>query len=351
MKKVLALIIICGLLLSLITGCGSQSAPKTTTPEKTQATGKADFSKKVELKWAITGAPNQGSSQMDQYCINLIEERSGGAIKIKYFPNGVLGNNADTLNQVMDGSLDITGGDIATVSAYTDLLEAFQLPFLIDNYEKEWKIVQSKEWKDLLNAASEKMGNAYIFSTSEFGMRHFATISKPIKKMADLKGLKLRCASSKLIMQAMKDIGANPITIPFTELYSALQNRVVDGEEINITSVAMQKHYEVIKYMSLIGMYPYVSLNIASKEVMDSLPEGYWKLIQECMAEAEKWYYTKTLYEWEKQARETCEKNGVVFNTIEDPEKFKEACAHLYNEYAAKDPKIDAFIKLAKSIK
>ena len=78
--------------------------------------------------------------------------------------------------------------------------------------------------------------------------------------MADMQGLKIRTGGNPVIDEAMQIVGASPTNVTFSELYSALQNGVVDGEEINVTSASMQKHYEVCNYMSEIGIYPWLSL-------------------------------------------------------------------------------------------
>ena len=187
-----------------------------------------------------------------------------------------------------------------------------------------------------MDAANEDLGTATIVGASEFGMRHFATIDKPINTMDDLKGMKIRTGGNPVIDSALKTVGANPVNVSFTELYSALQNKVVDGEEINATSVSMQKHYEVVNYMSEIGIYPWLSLTVMSNATIESLPEGYYELICECFAEADAEYMKTTIFEWDEQARADCEANNVIFNEISDKADWVKAMQPLYDEWTGK---------------
>ena len=90
----------------------------------------------------------------------------------------------------------------------------------------------------------------YIYGVFDSGMRHIGMIDKPINTTDDLKGVKLRTASSELLLEALTLLGASPIVVNYNEVYSALQNGVVDGEDVNYLTAVAQKHYEIIGYMS-----------------------------------------------------------------------------------------------------
>lgn len=346
MKKTLAALLSVGMMVSMLTACGGTGD---TTPPDTDTSPQgggesSEFSEKVTLTFGIGGAAGQGTAVAIQNAIDMIYERSNGAITIDLVPDGALGNEASLLAQAMEGSIDIAGCAIGTVSNYSDYLSIFQMPFLINNYELEAEVLQSDAWKELVAAANEQLGTATIVGASEFGMRHFATVDKPINTMADMQGIKIRTGGNPVIDEAMKIVGANPVNVNFAELYSALQNKVVDGEEINSTSVSMQKHYEVVNYISEIGIYPWLSLTVMSNATIESLPEGYYELICECFAEADAAYMETTIYEWDEEARADCEANGVVYNEISDKEAWIEAMQPLYDEWMAKGEIYSDFI-------
>ena len=354
MKKMLALILTMSLVFALLTACGGDqsgnqpNSENTGNPTTSQSGGSenssTDFSEKVNLTFAIGGAAGQGTAIALQNAIDMISERSNGAITIELVTDGALGNEASLLAQAMEGAIDIAGCAIGTVSNYSDALSIYQMPFLINSYELEAEVLQSDAWKNLVAAANEDLGTATIVGASEFGIRHFATINRPINTMADMQGLKIRTGGNPVIDEAMQIVGASPTNVTFSELYSALQNGVVDGEEINVTSASMQKHYEVCNYMSEIGIYPWLSLTIMSNATIESLPEGYYELICECFAEADAEYMQTTIYEWDEEARADCEANGMEFNEISDKDAWVEAMQPLYDEWIARGGVYEEFI-------
>jgi TRAP-type C4-dicarboxylate transport system substrate-binding protein len=359
MKKLLAVLLCLTMFFALFTACGKSSdsdkAGETAKgvwkpPEGDNWWKGITFDKDVHVTFASAASPGAGCNLATEKAIELIKERSGGKIIIEIVYNGALGTEQSCFAQCMEGSIEMTGAGSGTISQYVPYLEVFQLPFLINSYEQEWAVMRSDEWLALRQKASDELDGVTIISMTEFGMRGFATIDKPIKTMADIKGLKIRSIGNPVIDEALSIVGANPVNITYTDLYSSLQNHVIDGEEINVTSVSMQKHYEVINYFSEIGFYPFLAIAVMSDKVIESLPDGYFDLIMGCFYEMDEWYMTKGIYDWDSQCRQDCIDNGVEFNTIEDKDGWIEKMAPLYNKKSEQDPMYKAFIEKARSL-
>jgi TRAP-type C4-dicarboxylate transport system substrate-binding protein len=282
---------------------------------------------------------------------NLIAERSRGALTLDIVYDGALGNEQSAFAQLLEGSLPISGVGLGTLSMYTPYLDVMQLPFLVNSYELEAKVLQLPEWKALVEKAVEALGTVTVLSANDYGMRHFATINKPIKTMADVKGLKIRSIGNPVVDEALRIVGANPVNVTYMELYSALQNKVIDGEEMNTTSVSSMKHYEVVKYMSEIGFYPFVSVLFIGNETIESLPDGYFELIRQTFAEVDIEYMADTIHELDRQARQDCIDHGVQFNEIEDKAEWVKAMAPIYEKKAAEDPLYAAFISAVQALR
>jgi TRAP-type C4-dicarboxylate transport system substrate-binding protein len=346
--------------ISLLAACNksSDSAAPSAPPQPPSVStpggnlwDKVDFSKKVKMTFASTNSPGFGAELLRDKAIKSIGERSRGAIEIEEVFNGALGNEQSAFAQCMEGSVEITGFGLGTISKYSPYLDVSQLPFLINSYELEAKVLQLKEFKALVEKANADLKDVRIITIGgDFGIRHFATIQKPIKTIADIKGLKIRSIGNPVIDEALKIVGANPVNITYIDLYSALQNKIIDGEEINVTSVSMQKHYEVIKYMSEIGLYPFITGVVMNTKIIESFPEGYFDLIQGCFIEADKEYMEKTIYEWDNQGRQDCIDHGVEFNVIEDKAVWLEAMAPLYQKKMAESPLYASFIKAVQDL-
>ena len=339
-------------------GGGAADTPdKETTPAGTESsntegtTGEVDFSTKVN--WIFATQANEGATDaaLFETWMEMVTERSGGAITFNYQPGGTLGYGSDLILQAMDGTIQAAVSGIADYTNYSTLTEAFQLPFLINSYDLEWQAIQLPEFQTLLDATGEEMG-LYIYGVFDSGMRHIGMIDKPINTTDDLKGVKLRTASSELLLEALTLLGASPIVVNYNEVYSALQNGVVDGEDVNYLTAVAQKHYEIIGYMSEIGMYPYPSYVCFNRDAVEALPDGYWEFMKDCMDECMEDYFTNVIVEADAEAAALMEENGVVINQVSDADAWAEAMQPLYDEYlASADERVVAFVEAVQALK
>ena len=316
MKRITAIILSLAMVFAL-TSCGGQSgtgAPQTSAPETSAP----------ETAAPETTAPDTTGPSFDE------------AVKLTFATAGEAG-----------------GGGIATYTNYNTLAEVYQLPFLINSYETEWAALQTPEWDAIIDAVEESIGSVYICGAVDVGMRHIATVDKPVTCLADLAGLKIRTASSNVLIEALEDLGANPIVVGYTEVYSALSNGIVNGEDVNYMTAVVQSHYEVTKYFTEVGMYPYPTFLCFNKDFVDSLPEGYWDFMQECMDEAMETFFTETIVGADAEYRKTLEANGMTVYQLEDPDAWREAIQPLYDEYTAEgaDQRIIDFIAAVEAIK
>ncbi len=361
MRKAL-LILLAVMMVLVTTSCTKDAEDEGSTASTTAAVSNVDYSKEnwwddaewtedFHLTFATTANPGSGSGIATAKAIELIKERSDGHLVIEQVFNGALGNESSTFAQCMEGSVDMTGASVGTVSMYVPHLEVFTLPFLIDSYEHEWAVMQSDEWKAIRQRTSDELEGVTIVSMTEFGMRGFGTVDKPITKLEDIKGMKIRTAGNPTIDHALQLVGANPVSVAYTDTYTALQNKVVDGEEINATSISMQKHYEIVKYFTEIGFYPYLSFALISNATLDRMPEHYGRLIMDTFAETDEYYMTEVIYDWDSSCTEDCLANGMEFVTVEDRDAWVEAMAPLYEETAAQDPMYAAFIDKALELR
>ena len=344
-SKILAIGIILVMLLTMFTGCSSEDE------NKGNATEDVNFDKKVELTWAMAGTRGVGSGCAVDKLSEMLEERTNGAITVNCIDGGALGNDAELVNQLIDGTVDVVSTSIGTVTAYYEPLGSIQTPFLIDSYDDEYQVIQSGEWKALVEAANSAMGGARIMATTENGMRHFAFSDKLCTTVADLAKTKIRTGGSDVVNKAIRAIGANPTTIPMTETFSALQNGIVDGMEINYAMISMMSFYEVINSVSEVNMYPWVTFELMSESTIESLPEGYYEVIQQCFDDFQTWWWTEGLSTWADEAKQDCVDNGVEIVEFQEIEKIKELCEAIYDKTVASDEKAAALIEFAQGIK
>lgn len=340
MRKIWVTMISILLVISLLAGCSSGGS--TPAPSEEGAAGE-QIVLRLGHATQTTHPFHLGADKFAQ----LVAERSNDRIKIEIFPARQLGDDRELLEQVMGNTVDMAVVSSPLFNSYTPLLDTLQLPFLLNSYEKELKAITSNEMKDILNALDSL--NLQGLAVFEGGMRHIANNVKPIHSPADLKGLKLRVVPSNLIIDTLKALGANPTPMAYGEVYTGLQTNVIDGEEINLTSIYSEKHYEVLKYFTEVGLFPFPGVAVMNKERMDSLSAEDQQLIQDAAWETME-YVIGTYEELEKTAVDTAKANKVEFNTISDVTPFKELVQPIYDAHIQKDPLIKKFVDMANSL-
>lgn len=178
-----------------------------------------------------------------------LKELSGGTMDIEIYPSGQLGSERDTMELLQIGSLAITKVSTSPMESFVPKMKVFSIPYVFRDEDHLWKVLASKIGQDLLVAGESVhlRGLAYYDS----GSRSFYTRDKPIRTPKDLEGLKIRVMKSATSVRMVEALGGSATPISFGELYTALQQGVVDGAENNPPSFYLSKHYDVARYYTL----------------------------------------------------------------------------------------------------
>lgn len=355
-KRIVSIVLCASMAATLLTGCGGSGA--------SQAAGSAETKANTEAQSSASGTASDGDiviimghegnddladGLMALKFNELIEEKSNGRIKVDYKSNGTLGDEDELLQQIINGSIQATCVSTSTFSNYTSEMDALQLPFLYPDYETEHIALKSDEAKALY-ADMESLG-VKITDVTEIGFRHFANNKRPITCMADLAGIKMRTVPSALLTDVAKAISMESTPVAYSEIYSALQSGVVDGEEINLISIVSNSHQEVLKYVSLIGFYSFPSALTFNLDWFNSLSAEDQALIEECSSEAMD-YAMDQCEQIEADSLKVIEDAGIEVNTIGDAEKqeFIDACQSVYDSYESKNDHIKAYVEYVKGL-
>jgi tripartite ATP-independent transporter DctP family solute receptor len=195
-----------------------------------------------------TGHPVHAA--MEHMAARLVE-LSGGTVSIDIYPSAVLGGEVQCLEQVQNGSLDMTKVSAAVMENFVPEMAVFGLPYLFRGSDHYWQVLTSPVGAALLEKGESKLMRGLCYYDS--GSRNFYTRSKPIRTPEDLEGLKIRVMNSATAIAMVKAMGGAPTPIAWGELYSALAQGTVDGAENNPPSFTSNKHYEVCKHFTLDG--------------------------------------------------------------------------------------------------
>ena len=345
MKRVLGLGLVLVIVLNLLAACGGGS----TSSDAAQPVGSSGGSSKTyEFKLATTVQEAMPAGRAAEIFCNDVLEKSDGRINIGYYPNSQLGSAEELMAQVVDGTLDIGQISFATASGYADLLEVIQVPFLLTDNESMKKAYTSEEIQAIFDAVEEELG-VKILCMAEHGSRVIANNVRPVRTPDDMKGLKMRSSQNGACFETLTALGASPVGLTYKEVYSALDSNVIDGEEINFTSMYAEAHYEVLKYVTDVVLWPFPAINIMSGKAWNSLDPEDQAILEECSQSCLENNF-QFLEEYEAEAKQVLADAGLEILEDVDPAPFQERVASIREEYRAKNDYFKNFIEMVEAM-
>lgn len=273
-----------------------------------------------------------------------VKEESQGKLSVKIFPNGQLGTEREVLELLQIGSIAMTKVSAATMANFAPEYKVMGVPYLFRNKEHLYKVLEGDIGEKILLSGSEYLLRGLCFYDA--GSRSFYTKNTPIKTPEDLNGLKIRVMNHKMSVDMVNEMGGSATPMAYGELYTALQQGVVDGAENNPPSFVTSRHYEVCKYYTLDehSSIPDV-LAIGTKywENLSSKEQSWMKNAARHSAKAQQGF-------WKKNVEECLTKLEAANVTIIKPEKslFAEKSKGVLEEFI-KDPKMKEIIEEIKS--
>lgn len=263
------------------------------------------------------------------YMAERVAEKSGGRMRVDIYPGGQLGAERDLIELLQIGSLAMTKVSTAPLEAFVPEMKIFGIPYVFRNDEHRWRVLKSEIGKKLLLAGEKYFLRGMCYYDA--GSRSFYTKDRPINSPADLRGLKIRVMTSITSVQMMQALGGSATPIPWGELYTSLQQGVVDGAENNPPSFYSSRHYEVCKYYSLDEHTSVPDILLMSTVVWEDLTPQEQQWLQEAIDESVD-YQRKLWKESTEEALREVQKAGV---TVSYPDKtpFREAVRSMYESY------------------
>jgi len=181
-----------------------------------------------------------------------VEKATNGSIKVEIFPAGQFGKDQPTMEAVKLGTLEMAVAHDGAIATVYKPIGVLGIPFLYDSHEHAWRVYDSK-WKDGFSADMIKKAGIRLLGLADNGVRHFTNSAHPIHTPADMKGLKIRIQPSPVFKTMVEALGASPSAIPWAELPTALEQKVVDGQENGVTNILAASLYQYQKYATLDG--------------------------------------------------------------------------------------------------
>ncbi|EIJ37349.1 tripartite ATP-independent periplasmic transporter solute receptor, DctP family [Galbibacter orientalis DSM 19592] len=258
-----------------------------------------------------------------------LEEISGGKMNIKIYPNQQLGSERECLELLQIGSLDMTKVSVGVLENFAPKMKVLGLPFLFKSKQHSFNVLDGPIGKSLLNEGTQFWLKGLCYYDA--GSRSFYTKERPVNSPSDLEGMKIRVMESATAMNMVRSLGGSPTPISWGELYTSLQQGVVDGAENNPPSFYLSKHYEVCKYYSLDEHTVLPDVLVVGTHLWNSLNEQEQEWLQEA-ADRSVVNQRKLWAKSEKEALEAVQKEGVEV-IYPDKEPFAEEVQSIYDAY------------------
>jgi TRAP-type transport system periplasmic protein len=229
-------------------------------------------------------APGNPRHEAAVYFANAVKQKSGGRLEVQVAPSAQLGDDAAMLTALRSGTLDISANSQGATATVVPEYAAFGMPFLFSDPEQAFKVLDGPLGKELAEKSAKK--NLIVLGYWDNGIRHVSNSRKPVLSPADMKGLKIRTPPDAVTIDIMGALGAETQQIKFAELYVALEQGVVDGQENPLANIYASKLYEVQKFITLTGHKFEMNPFLMSKRTWDRLSEADRKVVTEAAAQA-----------------------------------------------------------------
>ncbi|HYC44134.1 MAG TPA: TRAP transporter substrate-binding protein [Burkholderiales bacterium] len=301
----------------------------------------------TEIKFGHVGEPGSLFAKSSEEFARRANEKLGGKAKVVVFGSSQLGGDKELLQKVKLGTVDMALPS-TVMSSESDLFGVFEMPYLVKDRKHMAAIEKEVFWPRLAPEVEKK--GLKVLAVWENGYRHITNNRHPIKVPADLKGIKLRVPEGKWRVKMFQTYGANPSPMKFSEVFTALQTGVMDGQENPFSQIVSAKFQEVQKYLSLTGhVYTPAYVTVGTKK-WASLPADVRKVLEDTAKQTQGFVYS-TAEQDEKQLIGVIRKAGVQVNEA-DKAAFVQASKAVYEEFGkeVKGSKelIDKALALAK---
>jgi len=265
------------------------------------------------IKFANQNAAGHPVVQGMEKFKEIVEKNSGGKIKVNFFPGGALGSDQANVSALQGGTLEMASMNSGIFASQVREFSVFDFPFMFASGQEADVVVDGAFGKKMHARLGEKglVGLGFY----ELGFRHLTNGRRAINKVSDIEGLKLRVIPNPINVDWVKALGANPTPLPFPELYAALEQKAVDGQENPVATINGAKLFEVQKHMALTGHQYNPQSVVMSKKFWDTLSAAEKKIVSDAAAESSKFQRIQARAQ-EASLLENLKKNGMLVTSL-----------------------------------
>lgn len=323
MKRSLTFVFFAIFTLALISACSSENTGTSASDEE----GETDGVYTVNI--AFGNQDDEPIGKLASKWKELAEEKSDGKLELVLYPNSQLGAEKDVVEQAM------MGNNVVVMTGYDFLMDyvpdagILTAPYLAEDFDDLLYLTET-DWFEGIREDLRDSNIEIINATTVYGDRHLLTNEK-VTSPEDIKGMAIRVPDNQVSVKTFNAMGASATSYPLGELYTALQQGLVDGAENPLAVLEGAKAHEVSKHLSLTGHQKFVTSWVAGTEYIETLPDDLVQILRDTGEEAAE-YARGILEEEDEKILEEFETAGIQIHEV-DTEAFKEKTASVYDEF------------------
>lgn len=332
------------MLVMVLTACVSNESGDTSSNDTSGTSGGSSSDSEYKFKIAHVVQESHVWHQTALKFGEELEKLSDGRMSIEIFPSSQLGAEADMVQQLETGAIDIGLMTNAYMSTREVSLNSWFMPYVFGNLEQATAMRSSDEAKQMLEALGSQglVGLDFIFA----GNRHILMKDSFVNSPEDLKGKKVRIIGSPSMQAYWEGVGAGPTPMPLNEVYQSLQTGVIDGIDIDLDALVTEKYYEQAEYLTLTNQTTFPSVVVMSKVVYDTLSAEDQQIVKDALATAAEWGVQEAISR-ENTNLETLKAEGVKVQEEVDAAQFSEVSQTVIDNFSAQSDIIKSFVETA----
>jgi tripartite ATP-independent transporter DctP family solute receptor len=295
-----------------------------------------------DFRVADTQPENYPTVQALNYMDQLVTERTGGRHRIRIFHSRQLGEEKETIEQTRVGAIDLNRTNVAPLGTFIPEATVLALPFLFRSIDHLHKTMDGPVGDDILKSFEQHGFVGLAFYDS--GARSLYNAVRPIRTIADLKGLRIRVQQSEVMVEMIRALGAEPIELPYGQVLTGLSTKLIDGAENNWPSYVSTDHYTAARYYTLTEHAMGPEVLVMSQRAWESLSAEDQAIFREAALQSSR-FMREQWKAWEERARVQVEKAGNVVVSDFDRQPFRAAMTAVYDKALAGKPKLRELVE------
>jgi len=299
-----------------------------------------------EFRAADTQTEDYPTVQAQRYMSRLIAERTGGRHEIKVFHSRQLGEEKETIEQTRVGAIDLNRTNVALIGNFIPAMNVLAMPFLFRSIEHMQKVLDGPVGREILGSFEPYGFVGLAFYDS--GARSIYNGVRPVRSLADLKGLRIRVQQSELMLQMMRSLGAEPVELPYGQVLTGLATHLIDGAENNWPSFVTTDHYKYAGFYTLTEHTMSPEVLVISLKAWQSLSADDQQIFREAALRSSQ-FMRERWRDLEDESQRKAEAAGVTIAKHIDRKPFADAMAPIYAR-AGRDPAAAALIERIRKV-